>query len=205
MVKKNYNNSLEQPDDREIVPTVAAGEAGESSGLVSSGTAPKSNPPQPDQDIEELNKIIGSDMQEVQATQRWWEVAPLTTRKVLAKLRTLGWEKRGGEAAQTITEIVVKVYDMATGATGRTGHEEYVVRKNTLEWAISEIRAIERDAVERVKSEIKSLDIYVQQVVKENNGVWCGNVLIDPVALAALSYWWQALKSELLGEQDKGG
>ena len=48
-----------------------------------------------------------------------------------------------------------------------------------------------REERERI---IKELDVYINQVTQDNNGCHKGDVLIDPVVLAALSYHWQSLK-----------
>jgi len=55
---------------------------------------------------------------------------------------------------------------------------------------IEEAKKEERERI------IKELNIYVEQVTKDNNGTYKGNELIDPVVIAALDYNWQALKGE---------
>ena len=61
-------------------------------------------------------------------------------------------------------------------------------------WARDTLLAnAKREERERI---IDKLNEYVEQVTKDNNGTYEGNLLIDPMGIATLDYWWQALKGE---------
>lgn len=67
----------------------------------------------------------------------------------------------------------------------RKGNE---LKQKRLDIKLNRARKAERERI------INELDSYIKQVV-DCNKYKDGYALLDPVALAALDYWWQALKS----------
>lgn len=61
---------------------------------------------------------------------------------------------------------------------------------------------VTREIVNLFRAEVDKLTPYVYQVTKENNGLHEGNVLIDPVGLAALEYWFDKLLERLEDDKD---
>ena len=52
-------------------------------------------------------------------------------------------------------------------------------------------------AREQFKEMLEEFEVYIKQVIQENNGTHEGNLLIDPVCIAALDYYWDKLQSQL--------
>jgi hypothetical protein len=185
------------------------------------------NPPQPDKDIEELAKITIAIGRPAKNIEQYVELGSEKAAEIIAKLRTLGWEKVDREATpdKVIEKVARMLYSVAVWEAENSGriltpYEElesleqkwWNGRANILLNKIgyrspSEVkaafeggfdagvskeqednRAIERDAVERVFNELEKANIFT---VYPKSGI----CIEEPR--------YQALKSELLGEQGK--
>jgi hypothetical protein len=161
-------------------------------------------PPQPDQDIEELAKDlwaiwIGLNSDSENFEIHWAQEGYKTKDKfrerakgIIAKLRTPSWGKRSGDGdiAERIERVLRgnKVHALAGWL-----HEDSVGELTSK--ILSEIRAIERDAVERV-AEIAAKTMICPP--DEDNR----NCVVDATKEMCVKCWTEYLESELL-EQGK--
>ena len=90
---------------------------------------------------------------------------------------------------EKIESIAVKIYTMAVGKYNRTGYEESIVRRNTLEWGISEILALYPDIEQAKKEERERIPNTIQPYLHWHRGEWC----FSPKKYAEMT---QALKGE---------
>jgi hypothetical protein len=166
--------------------------------------------PQPDKDIEELDKLlrnqvitIGTDAHPQVGTM-WAMDSDRIAIMIITKLRTLGWEKRGGEAIGDLTKAERSVWDGIIKDLGAGYNTTNIasVKRRTVVLKVdkilksvrppSEIRAIKRDAVERVFEEI-------EKYIKDFGEPRSKGYNWDFISTTG----YHALKSELLGEQGK--
>jgi hypothetical protein len=182
---------------------------------------PESNPPQPDKDIEELAEWLWERL-ETSALALWEDNKPYwreAAKNLIAKLRTLGWEKRGGEATEKDIEELRLTKDEIQDAyaAGETADfdsgwqavcDAQILKVKLAGYrSPSEIRAIERDAVERAG---KIIGRWLNEGVIEESPKHKQVKHIPREIIEALANWefpkqLKHLESELLGEQDKGG
>jgi hypothetical protein len=162
--------------------------------------------------------------------QKYWKGR---TKMLLRKLRTLGWEKGGGAAqteGQAIEELIWFMDKLCRDACPPKGNcEDYTIKGSKLSLvdcgkcvrtelkkllhslgyrSPSEIRAIERDAVERVFDAADKMGLferrtecpYIRAGQSEEAVRKC-----EEYEMRCHDCLKNCLKSEPLGEQDKGG
>jgi len=96
------------------------------------------------------------------------------------------------------TEEIKKQFELSDEEIRACKARELIIYRPEDVKAYPPDRAIAQAAQKKI---VKDLNIYVEQLTKDNNGTHKGNVLIDPVVIAALSYHWQSIRKGLDKEE----